>query len=164
MKNFFAALPAPGRLLGVWLLMACAILTGCAKDIPLFTPPDQRPLAAVERPWSDGLLTLAYHDVEDTNPDQSFLSVRTDHLVEQLTWLRLNGYQPLPGACELLALLRQRGIPCVGFTNGSTKTPQKLSEALTAIGMDHFSATPGPAALTALLATPQGPRVLSSTF
>lgn len=95
MKNLFAALPAPGRLLGVWLLMACAILTGCAKDIPLFTPPDQRPLAAVERPWSDGLLTLAYHDVEDTSPDQSFLSVRTDHLVEQLTWLRLNGYQPV---------------------------------------------------------------------
>ena len=28
MKNLFAALPAPGRLLGVWLLMACAILTG----------------------------------------------------------------------------------------------------------------------------------------
>ncbi|MDO8449877.1 MAG: HAD hydrolase-like protein [Rhodoferax sp.] len=49
---------------------------------------------------------------------------------------RLSGYQPLPGACELLALLRQRGVPHVGFTNGSTKTPQKLSEALTAIGIE----------------------------
>jgi NagD protein len=48
----------------------------------------------------------------------------------------LSGYQPLPGACELLALLRQRRIPYVGFTNGSTKTPQKLSEALTAIGSE----------------------------
>jgi NagD protein len=48
----------------------------------------------------------------------------------------LSGYQPLPGACELLALLRQRSIPYVGFTNGSTKTPQKLSEALTAIGIE----------------------------
>ncbi|MDO9029591.1 MAG: HAD hydrolase-like protein [Hydrogenophaga sp.] len=49
---------------------------------------------------------------------------------------RLSGYQPLPGACELLALLRERSIPHVGFTNGSTKTPQQLSEALTAIGIE----------------------------
>lgn len=41
---------------------------------------------------------------------------------------RLSGYQPLPGACELLALLRKRGLPHVGFTNGSTKTPQQLSD------------------------------------
>lgn len=49
---------------------------------------------------------------------------------------RLSGYQPLPGACDLLALLRDRGIPHVGFTNGSTKTPQQLSEALTKIGIE----------------------------
>jgi 4-nitrophenyl phosphatase len=49
---------------------------------------------------------------------------------------RLSGYQPLPGACELLALLRQRGIPYVGFTNGSTKPPQQLSEVLSQIGID----------------------------
>jgi HAD superfamily hydrolase (TIGR01450 family) len=49
---------------------------------------------------------------------------------------RLNGYQPLPGACELLALLRKRAIPHVGFTNGSTKTPLQLSQALTQIGID----------------------------
>lgn len=49
---------------------------------------------------------------------------------------RLSGYQPLPGACELLALLRKRGLPHVGFTNGSSKTPQQLSDALTAIGID----------------------------
>jgi NagD protein len=49
---------------------------------------------------------------------------------------QLSGYQPLPGACELLALLRKRGVPHVGFTNGSTKTPQKLAEALCAIGIE----------------------------
>lgn len=49
---------------------------------------------------------------------------------------RLSGYQPLPGACELLALLRQRGVPFVGFTNGSTKTPQQLSQALTQVGIE----------------------------
>jgi NagD protein len=49
---------------------------------------------------------------------------------------RLSGYQPLPGACELLALLRARGIPHVGFTNGSTKPPRQLAEALTHIGIE----------------------------
>lgn len=49
---------------------------------------------------------------------------------------RLSGYQPLPGACELLALLRKRGLPHVGFTNGSTKTPQQLSQALSQIGIE----------------------------
>lgn len=49
---------------------------------------------------------------------------------------RLSGYQALPGASELLALLRQRGLPYVGFTNGSTKTPLQLSQALTQIGID----------------------------
>lgn len=49
---------------------------------------------------------------------------------------RLSGYQPLPGACDLLALLRKRGVPHVGFTNGSTKTPQQLSQALSQIGIE----------------------------
>jgi 4-nitrophenyl phosphatase len=49
---------------------------------------------------------------------------------------RLSGYQPLPGACDLLALLRKRGLPHIGFTNGSTKTPQQLSQALTRIGIE----------------------------
>ncbi|MDR3455415.1 MAG: HAD hydrolase-like protein [Rhodoferax sp.] len=48
---------------------------------------------------------------------------------------RLSGYQALPGASELLALLRQRGLPYVGFTNGSTKTPLQLSQALMQIGI-----------------------------
>lgn len=49
---------------------------------------------------------------------------------------RLSGYQALPGASELLALLRQRGLPYVGFTNGSTKTPLQLSQALMQIGIE----------------------------
>ncbi len=93
MTHPFSASHSRGRLFFVWLLMACAFLSGCAKDIPLFKPPAERAVAAVDKPWPGGLLTLAYHDVEDQSPDQAFLSVRTDHLVEQLTWLRLNGYQ-----------------------------------------------------------------------
>jgi 4-nitrophenyl phosphatase len=47
----------------------------------------------------------------------------------------LSGYQPLPGAHELLALLREREVPYVAFTNGSAKTPAQLSHALTHIGI-----------------------------
>jgi NagD protein len=47
----------------------------------------------------------------------------------------LSGYQPLPGARELLALLRQREVPYVAFTNGSAKTPAHLSHALSHIGI-----------------------------
>ena len=48
----------------------------------------------------------------------------------------LSGYQPLPGARELLALLRQREMPYVAFTNGSAKTPAQLSQALAHIGIE----------------------------
>lgn len=49
---------------------------------------------------------------------------------------QLNGYQPLPGALETLALLTERGTPYVAFTNGSTKTPLQLSQALAKAGFD----------------------------
>ncbi|OJX07307.1 MAG: hypothetical protein BGO72_07500 [Burkholderiales bacterium 70-64] len=48
----------------------------------------------------------------------------------------LNGYQPLPGALQTLALLNQRGTPFVTFTNGSTKTPLQLAHALAKAGFD----------------------------
>jgi biofilm PGA synthesis lipoprotein PgaB len=81
-------------LLAGLLLLLFLFLTACAKDIPVYTPPAQRPLAPVDRPWTPGqFLALAYHDVEDQDPDQGFLSVRTDRLVDQLAWLRENGYQ-----------------------------------------------------------------------
>lgn len=48
----------------------------------------------------------------------------------------LNGYQPLPGSLEMLALLEERGIPFVAFTNGSTKTPLQLSLALAKAGFE----------------------------
>jgi biofilm PGA synthesis lipoprotein PgaB len=81
------------------LLLAILALTACAKDIPVYTPPDQRPLAPAEQPWVQGqFLALAYHDVEDEDPDQGFLSVRTDRLVEQLAWLRARAASRCPSA------------------------------------------------------------------
>ena len=55
-------------------------------------------------------LTLAYHDVEDEDPDQGFLSVRTDRLVDQLNWLRENGYQAV-SVDQILAARQPGGKP-----------------------------------------------------
>lgn len=49
---------------------------------------------------------------------------------------QLNGYQPLPGALQTLALLNERGTPYVAFTNGTTKTPLQLSQTLAKAGFD----------------------------
>jgi len=49
---------------------------------------------------------------------------------------RLSGYQALPGARQLLDLLRRREVPFVTFTNGSTKTPLQLSQELERIGIE----------------------------
>jgi 4-nitrophenyl phosphatase len=52
----------------------------------------------------------------------------------------LGGYQPLPGAVDLVSLLHKRQVPVVAFTNGTTKTPSELSKALRAIGMEFDEA------------------------
>jgi len=94
----------------VLLLCTALLLAGCAKDIPAFTPPAQRPVPAVERPWPENrFLALAYHDVEDEDPDQAYLSVRTDHLVEQLAWLREHGYRAV--SVDQILAARQGGQP-----------------------------------------------------
>lgn len=80
-------------LAGVLLLIA-VVLSACAKDIPVYVAPEARPTLSQDMPWPENqFLALAYHDVEDLSPDQAYLSVRTDRLIEQLTWLRENGYQ-----------------------------------------------------------------------
>ncbi|MDY0308455.1 MAG: poly-beta-1,6-N-acetyl-D-glucosamine N-deacetylase PgaB [Castellaniella sp.] len=81
-------------ILRLFSLACLVLLTGCARDIPTFAPPALRPMASIDQPWpTNHVLALAYHDVEDSDPDQQFLSVRTDQLVAQLEWLRNNGYQ-----------------------------------------------------------------------
>ncbi|MBV6271516.1 poly-beta-1,6-N-acetyl-D-glucosamine N-deacetylase PgaB [Alcaligenaceae bacterium CGII-47] len=78
-----------------FLLLCCiALLAGCATNEPAFVPPAERPVSRVDEPWpANHFLALAYHDIEDTDPDQRFLSVRTDLFVAQMQWLRDNGYQ-----------------------------------------------------------------------
>lgn len=54
------------------------------------------------------------------------------------------GLVPLPGAIEIVAWARRRGVPFVVFTNGTTKTPHELAGVLRGIGFD----LPGDAVLT----------------
>src|SRR5579862_5750858 len=37
-------------------------------------------------------LVLCYHNIEDTNPDQTYVGVTTAKFVAQLSWLQRNGY------------------------------------------------------------------------
>ena len=46
------------------------------------------------------------------------------------------GLAPLPGALEITRWVTQRGLPFAVFTNGTTKTPQQLAEALRSIGFE----------------------------
>ncbi len=78
------------------LLCSLLLLSGCSKNIPAFVPPEQRPSHNFNEPWpKNKYLALGYHDVEDSDPDQSFVSVTTERLEEQFSWLRENGYQPI---------------------------------------------------------------------
>ena len=78
------------------LLLGVLLISACAQQAPAFTPPSQRPLAANEQPWpKNHVLGIAYHDVEDRDPDQALVAVRTERLIEQLAWLRENNYQPV---------------------------------------------------------------------
>jgi biofilm PGA synthesis lipoprotein PgaB len=39
-----------------------------------------------------GFIALCYHNLEDADPDQTYIGVTTVKFVEQLSWLRRNGY------------------------------------------------------------------------
>ena len=87
----------PTRFLHRLLMMLTATLalylSGCAKDLPVFTPPQQRSEAANERPWpSNHYVVLAYHAIQDDVADQIYLGIRTDQLLAQLQWLKKNNY------------------------------------------------------------------------
>jgi biofilm PGA synthesis lipoprotein PgaB len=86
------------------------ILSGCARDIPVFVPPAQRAIHSAQQPWPENqFLVLAYHDIEDEDPDQAFVSVRTDHLIEQFSWLHENGYRAV--SVDQILAARQGGKP-----------------------------------------------------
>jgi hypothetical protein len=67
------------------------------------------------------------------------------------------------GATHPAAAMPTSGLVLRGLTLSHPEAP-RLQQALHANGLTQISVTPGPAALTALLDTPQGPRTLSSAF
>lgn len=78
------------------LVLGLLLCGACAQQAAPFTPPAERPKAASEAPWpKNHFLGIAYHDIEDRDPDQAVVAVRTERLIEQLAWLRENGYQPV---------------------------------------------------------------------
>ncbi|MBC7203916.1 MAG: poly-beta-1,6-N-acetyl-D-glucosamine N-deacetylase PgaB [Pusillimonas sp.] len=93
---------SPYRLaIGALLLGTLLIFTGGCQQLERhddieYTPPAQRVRAVTEAPWpKNHFLVLAYHDVEETNPDQTFVSVLAEHLRQQFSWLRENNYVPV---------------------------------------------------------------------
>src|SRR3546814_17029828 len=81
-----------------YLICSVPMLSSCAKDIPALVPPDHRSMHNSQQDWhKNTFLALAYHDVEDSNPAKTFVSVSTEHLVQKFAWLRENGYQHVTG-------------------------------------------------------------------
>jgi biofilm PGA synthesis lipoprotein PgaB len=54
-------------------------------------------------------VALAYHNVEDADPDQTFLGITTDRFVSQLSWLQRSGYQPV--TVDAILAARDGGPP-----------------------------------------------------
>ena len=78
------------------LLLGVLLISACAQQAPAFAPPSERPVSANEKPWpKNHVLGIAYHDVEDRDPDQAVVAVHTERMIEQLAWLRENNYKPV---------------------------------------------------------------------
>lgn len=93
------------------LVLGVMLAAACAQQPAPYTPPAERPIAPNEAPWpKNHFLGIDYHDVEDRDPDQAVVAVRTERLIEQLAWLRENGYQAV-SVDQILAA--RRGGPAL---------------------------------------------------
>ncbi|OPB34704.1 poly-beta-1,6-N-acetyl-D-glucosamine N-deacetylase PgaB [Pseudomonas fluorescens] len=93
------------------LVLGVMLAAACAQQPAPYTPPAERPIAPNEAPWpKNHFLGIAYHDVEDRDPDQAVVAVRTERLIEQLAWLRENDYQAV-SVDQILAA--RRGGPAL---------------------------------------------------
>ncbi|XTZ39277.1 poly-beta-1,6-N-acetyl-D-glucosamine N-deacetylase PgaB [Salmonella enterica] len=79
------------------VLISIIMLSACfSQPKTKFTPPQNRETLKAETPWPhNGFVAISWHNVEDEQADQRFMSVRTSALREQFAWLRENGYQPV---------------------------------------------------------------------
>lgn len=92
------------------LLVIAAMVSACAGSAPRFVHPRDRALPEAERPWpTNSFVTVAYHDVHDSDPDERYLTVRTERLVAHFSWLRENGYKPV--SVDQILAARDGGKP-----------------------------------------------------
>ena len=56
-------------------------------------------------------IALAFHDIVDTRLELTYDGVTTDHLIDQLEWLRINNYHPVSIDDLLAARDNQRPLP-----------------------------------------------------
>lgn len=90
------------------LLISLLGLSACSAPPQRFLPVEQRPVSPTQKPWPrNHVLILAYHDVQDSQPDQTFIAVHTHHLAQHFAWLRENGYAPV--SVEQIIQARQGG-------------------------------------------------------
>lgn len=80
----------------LWLI-GSLMLASCSAYKPVsFLAPEQRRIEQQEQVWQENeLIVIAYHDVEDSDPNQMYLSVSTEHLRQQFSWLQENNYVPV---------------------------------------------------------------------
>jgi biofilm PGA synthesis lipoprotein PgaB len=94
----------PRRLLATALALL-AMLAGCTP-----TRPDAP--AIVERsPKPQQVLVLCYHDLADSGADQSYVAVTSAKLVQQLSWLKRNGWTAVSVDDILAARDGRRKLP-----------------------------------------------------
>jgi len=83
-------------LLTCFVFGALLLNVACTHYAEPFIPPHERSKPENETAWRENTyLVIAWHDVEDADPDQRFLSVSTAHLQQQFSWLKTAGYTPV---------------------------------------------------------------------
>lgn len=98
-------------LLSFVIFLSSLLLAACSSSPSArYTPPEQRRLAPQEQAWkTNELIVIAYHDVEDHDPNQAYLSVSTENLRRQFSWLQENNYVPV--SVDQVLTARDGGTP-----------------------------------------------------
>lgn len=129
-------------------LCLAVLLAGCAAEAPPFVAPKERPVSVSEAPWPSGqLLALAYHDVEDSDSNQAYITTRTAHLIDQLAWLREQGYHAVTvdqiiAAREGRAALPEKPL-LLSFDDGYSSFYTRVLPVLKAYGWPAIMAPVG---------------------
>ncbi len=130
-------------------LLLTALHSAFAGDPAVrFVAPQDRPVARAEEAWpANGFVTISYHDVQDDEADQRYLSVRTANLVAQFAWLRENDYHPVSVDSILAAQAGGKPLPqravLLTFDDGYSSFYDRVFPLLKATGWPALLAPVG---------------------